>query len=89
MDELKAKILRGYSYHFKRIYPDGPLMDPSGLDRDISVMTGAGGAINIIDGCRKSGWTDEEIGECLCVYTDDWGKLTLNQVHVTQKDLEK
>lgn len=82
---LDDKIIPGYAYHIKRIYPDGPTDD----SRDVFMCTGQGGAKMFIESMRKWGHTDEEIEEMISIYTDDWGQVSIKHLKVTKKDLEK
>lgn len=83
--KIEDKILKGYCYHIKKIYPDGPL---DSNDRVLSICTGSGGTLMFIKTCRESGRTEDEIGQMISVRTDDWGVVELRHLDV-KKNLEE
>lgn len=82
--KIEDKILKGYCYHIKKIYRDGPL-EPD--ERVMSMCTGSGGALMFIKVCRESGRTEDEIGQMISVRTDDWDIVELRYLNV-KKNLE-
>lgn len=78
MTDIMDKILPGYFYHISGGGGEG--------DRTISMYTGSGGARLYIETCRKNNIPDQEIGAHIFVYTDDWGRVCLNDLKVKDQD---